>query len=308
MTNMMRVMGLMAAGLLAGCSGQSAKIGSYVASDDDTAFMVQIASIKDGQVSGTVSVVTADNQGKTLAATRPMTGSIEGNALNLSVENGTGLSLVTGAVEGDALRLTFFANGNSSQLTFAKSDAGKFEQLASAKRHRAAEKQQEIETVAAVKDRVEQRGKIQRSIDQMADATFAKAGEVGEKSKKLEVVIAGYRVAHDRAGQMQTAKGRLNTETSDGAYRLSQIEYQMDSLSNDAGGTHSQVQSYMQSLNGYVANTTAQSSQLLAECQENQLLTCSRLSAGLQSLNAQYQQFQRGFEREQFAFRGRRVS
>lgn len=86
------VISLVAIAMLAGCSRGSAKLGSYIASDDDTAFMVQIASIEDGRVSGSVSVVTSDDNGKTTAVTRPMSGTIEGDALNLSVENGTGLS------------------------------------------------------------------------------------------------------------------------------------------------------------------------------------------------------------------------
>ncbi|RJF85542.1 hypothetical protein D3876_16585 [Sphingomonas cavernae] len=281
-------------------------MGSYIASDDDAAFMVQITTIDDGRVNGSVSVVTSDENGKTKAVTRPMSGTIEGNALNLSVENGTGLSLVTGAVEGDNLRLTFFANGNSTQLNFAKRDAGKFEELANAKRHRAAEKQQEIETAAAVQDRVEQRAKIQKSIDRLADAVFTKAQEVQEKSRKMDVVIAGYRTAHDRAGRMQTAKRDMNLGSPESQYRVSQIDYQLDSLSNDVKGMHDQVRNYMQSLNGFMADAASQSPQLFAECQADELLNCSRLSAGLQTLRTRHQQFQAEYQRENAAFSSKR--
>lgn len=213
---------------------------------------------------------------------------------------------MTGAVDGHNLRLTFFGNGSSTQLNFAKSDAGKFEELANTKRYRAAEKQQEIETAAAMKDRIEQRAKIQRSIDRLAEAALAKAQEVQEKAKKIEVVIAGYHVAHERAGKMRNARRRMDTGSSEADYRVSQIDYELNSLSNDMEGMHNQVQNYMQSLDGFMADAASQSLQLLAECQADELLNCSRLSAGLQSLRTRYQQFQVRHQRENAAFKSRR--
>ncbi len=75
----------LAASMLGGCAIASHAEGTYIASDADTAFMVQISSVADGKVTGTASVVTSDSAGKTTAGTRRMTGTIEGNALNLSV-------------------------------------------------------------------------------------------------------------------------------------------------------------------------------------------------------------------------------
>lgn len=293
--------------MLAACSGESAKLGSYITSDDDTAFMVQIASIEDGRVNGSVSMVTADENGKTTAVTRPLTGTIEGKALNLSVENGTGLSLVTGMVQGDNLRLTFFADGNSTQMNLAKSDAGKFEQLANAKRHRAAEKQQGIETAAAMKNRVEQRSKTQKSIDQLADTVFDKTREVQEKSRKIEDVLTGYRAAYDRVSRMQLAKRRQDNGSPEAEYRVTQIDNELDSISNDLEGSHDQVQYEMQSLSDFMSDTTAKSSQILAECVVDQLLNCSRLSVGMQTLRVQYQKYQGNYARENAAFKSRRT-
>ncbi len=291
--------------MLAACSSESAKLGSYIATDDDTAFMVQIASIEDGRVNGSVSMVTADENGKTTAVTRPMSGTIEGKALNLSVENGTGLSLVTGTVQGENLRLTFFADGHSSQLILAKSDAEKFEQLANAKRHRAAEKQQGIETAAAMKDRVEQRSKTQKSIDQLADTVFEKTREAQEKSAKIDNVIAGYRTASDRVTKMHLAKRREDNGSPESEYRVTQIEGDLESISNDLEQSHDQVQDDMQSLSGFMTDTTRKSSQFLAECMVDQLLNCSRLSVGMQTLQVQYQNFQRNYARENAAFKSR---
>lgn len=292
--------------MLVACSSTSGKLGSYIASEDDAAFMVQITSMENGQVKGSMSVVMADESGKTTAATRPMSGTIEGNALNLSVENGTSISLVTGTIEDDGLRLTFFAKGNSSQFKFAKSDASKFDELANATRHRAAQKGQEIESAAATKDRIEQRAKIQKSIDHLADAVFSKTQEVQEKVRKIDVVIAAYGAAHNRARKMQGAKAAIGSASPEAEYRASQIDYQLGSISNDMENMHNQVQNYMQSLDSFMADAASQSPHFLAECQVDELLNCSRLSAGLQSLQNRYQQFRASYDRENTAFKGKR--
>jgi hypothetical protein len=297
---------ILAAGLMAGCSSQPDTMDSYVTSDADGAMMVQFTSVRDGHVSGIVSLVAANKDGKNLAGTRSFSGTIEGKALNLSIENGTGVTMATGTLEGDTLRLTLFGNGNSTRFVLAKSEAEKFNEAANASRVRAAEKRQETESAAALSDRMEQRSKTQRSIDQLADSVFAKAGEVAEKSRKLDVVIAGYQTAKDRTGRMQSAMHNIDAASPEGSYRISQIEYQIDGLASGVENTHSEVQSYMRSLSGFVNDGTLKSSQLQAECQADRLLDCSRLSASMQSLQARYQQFQRDFERENAAFRRQR--
>lgn len=304
MVTRFQIMTLLAAGLLAGCSTQPDAMESYVASDTDGAIMVQFTSVHDGQVSGTISLVAANDEGKNLAGARPFSGTIEGKALNLSIENGTGASMATGTLDGDTLRLTLFGNGNSTQFTLAKSDAEKFNELVSASRIRAAEKRQEAEGIAALKDRMARRSKTQRSIDQLADSVFAKAGEVTEKSRKIDVVIAGYRAARDRTGGMQRARSNIDAESSEGSYRISQIDYEIDSLASDMENTHSDVQVYMRSLGGFVNDTTSKSSQFFAECRADRLLKCSRLSESLQSLQTRYQQFRRDYARENAAYRG----
>ena len=294
-----------AAGLLAACSAQSNPIGSYVASDADAALMVQITSIHDGQVNGIISLVGAADDGKNIAGTRHFTGTIEGKALNLSVENGTGVNLATGELDGDTLTLTLFANGHSSQFSFAKSDAENFARLANASRVRAAEKKQDVESEAALKDRVDQRSKTQRTIDQLADRSFAKADGVSEKTRKIDVVIAGYRTATDRTAKMQSAKRNIDSGSSEGSYRISQIDYRIDSLAGDMKSTHESVQSYLTDLNSFISEAALKSAQFSAECQADRLLNCSRLSAGVQLLQSRYQQFKRAQGRENAAFPGR---
>lgn len=294
------------AGLLAACSSQPAGVGSYVMSDTDTAMMVQITSIEDGRVNGTVSAVVSGEDGKTGAVTRTFSGTLEGKALNLSVENGNGLSLVTGMLEGDKLKLTFFGNGSSNQLIFAKSDASEFDKLVGSTRVRAAEKQQEIETAAAQKERMEQRSKTQKSIDDLADKLFAKAQELQQKTKKLDTVIAGYQSARNRVGKMQVAKRGIDASSYDGSYRVDEINYQIDDLSNDMASVHGDVKSYAETLDGFMSDTASQSPWLISECEADNLLDCSRLSAAAQLLGTRNTEFRAAYTQEKAAFEGKR--
>lgn len=301
----MRIVTVVFAGLLAGCSSQPDAMGSYVTSDGESVMMVRLTSVSDGQVSGTISVVATDEEGKNQAGTRPLYGTIEGNALNLSIEGGNGVAMATGTIEDENLHLTMFGNGGSTRLTLAKSDTEEFNELANTSRVRAVEKRHEIESAAALRGRVEQRSKSQTAIDQFADSTFANASEVLEKSRKIEVVIAGYRAARDRTGRMQNAKRQIDTESYQGSYRVSQIDYQIDSLSSGMETTHAEVQTYMQNLSGLVNEATSKSTQLLAECEADQLLNCARLSESMRLLRTRYQQFRRDYARENAAFAGR---
>lgn len=293
---------IVSAALLAGCSSQPTGVGSYITSDSDTAMMVQIASIEDGRVTGTVSMVKSDKDGTTDAVARPFTGTLENKALNLSLENGRGLSLVTGILDGENLKLTFFGNGNSSQIAFIKKDAGEFDKLVGNTRVRSAEKQQEIEIAAAQKGRMEQRSKTQKSIDGLADRTLAKASELREKTKKLDLVIAGYQSAGSRIGKMQVAKRNLNANSDDAAYRASSIDYDIDGLSDDVAAMHGDVQSYAKNLSSFIAEASSSSASLFVECGADALLDCSRLREAMALVMTRNREFLGALTRENAAF------
>ena len=236
---------------------------------------LQITSIEKGRVNGLVSLVMAGQNGKTTAVTRPLSGTIEGNALNLSIENGTGLSLVTGTIDGENLRLTFFGDGNSKQVNFSKSDATKFAELANDKRQRAAENRQDIENAAAMKYRIEKRTITHKSIDQLSDSINEKSQEVHERSRRISVIIARYRIAGESSQNLRNARQRTNTVSPEGDYRTSEIDYQLDGNSRDVASTHDRVKNYTQSLNDFMAGVAPKPSMHLGKCQTDTLLNCS---------------------------------
>lgn len=274
--------------------------------EDDGATMVQITSIDQGRVTGAMMTVTSDDDGKSKAFKVPLTGTFEGGAFNLSVENGIGVSLVTGVLEGDKLRLTFFGKGESQQVIFVKSDASEFDKQVDASRVRAAQKRQDIEVAAAQQERMEQRSKLQKAIDGFADELLAKAEEVQEKTKRINVVVAGYRATYERVGKMQAAKRGIDANSYDGSYRVIAIDYKIESLSNEIDMMHDSVQSYADSLSRFMAETAAQSPSFIAECEADDLLNCSRFSAASKLLQTRNQEFHTAYSREKAVFEGKR--
>lgn len=300
------VLAICVGGLLSGCNGQPSGVGSYIYSDADTALMMQITSIDAGRIDGSLSIVTANEGGETEAATRPVSGTIEANALNMTVENGTGLSLVTGTMGSDDLRLTFFANGESSQITLKKGDASKFGILANGRRQRAAEKLQEAETAIVSTERIKQRSKIQDLIDQSANSIFDKSRELQEKYKKTEIVMAEYRVGNARMAKMHNAKQTTKNDSVDYSYHNTQLDYQIDSVSNEMKRVHDQVKDYKNNLDLFLTDAVSQTSRLLAECAADKLLNCSRLNSANQDMNVKYQQFKKGYGQENAAYKAKR--
>lgn len=281
------------ASLLSACGSDSDAIGSYVASDDNTALQIQIASVTDGEVKGSISYVGAKADGTNSAVTRPFTGTIDGEAVTLSIENGYTVSLATGSIADEQLTLTMYSNGDSTQIEFTKADANQFNKLANAKRVRAAELKQQGEIAAANKAKVEQREKHQKSINREADSLFSKANEVVEKSRKLKLVVAAYHSSTDQSEKLRLAKANLDTDNPQQAYQVSAIEYELDGLSQDRELVHSEVQAYARELRRFLSESNFTFGQLQAECRADPLLDCSRLSQSMGMLEDRSKSFLR---------------
>lgn len=291
--------------LLAACSTDPAGVGSYVASEQNGAMMVQITAIDAGRVTGSLSMVGANSQGKTSAVTRPLSGTLEGEALNLTIDNASGPSLITGTLDGDALRLTFFGRENSSELVFTRSDAAKFNALVADTRQQAAATKLRLEADAAQQDRITRRAKTQAAIDRDADRLLAKAQELSEKLKRLDVVITQHRALHDRIAKLQAAQRTTDSGTSDGAYRASQITYEISRVQDDMEALHRSVEAYAQSLPDFADDAASLMGERLAECEADKLLDCSRLKSGFKLFHTRYASFGTAHMREQAAFAGK---
>ena len=280
-----------------GCSAQSDIAGSYINSDDNGAAMVQLTSMTDGKVAGTLSVLSVKPDGKIDAVSRPLNGTIENGAVNLTVENGTGISLVTGKVAGDKLFLTFFFHGNSERRMFTKGEASKFDELADKLRVKAASNLESVEVGAAQADRIKQRSKTQGEIDRLADEALSLTEEASSKITKFNQVIAAYKVAAGRRQRMIAAKQSANE------FDAGQIEFQMTGLDSDMKNIHQSVIDYRNKLGNARGRLGTQAMPYRIECQSDQLLSCQRLGDALIAFGKVANDFNKAFQREEAAFK-----
>ena len=281
----------------AGCSSRTDIAGSYINSDDNGAVMVQLTSMTDGKIAGTMSVLSVKPDGKIDAVSRPLNGTIENAAVNLTVENGTGVSLVTGRIAGDRLFLTFFAHGNSEKLMFTKGEASKFDELAAKLRVKAASNIEGVEVGAAQADRIKQRSKTQGEIDRLADEALSLTEEASSKITKFDRVIAAYKIAAGRRQRMIVAKQSANE------FDASQIEFQMTGLDSEMENIHQSVIDYLNKLGNARRRLGAQAMPYRTECQSDKLMSCQRLGDALIASGKVANEFNKAFEREEAAFK-----
>ena len=178
--------------------------------------------------------------------------------------------------------------------------------MANATRHRSAEKQQEIEAAAAMKIRVAEREKIQRTIDQFSASILEKSQEIERAFGRIDIVISSHRRDYDKIGKMRNTKRQINSGSPDDTYRISEIEYEIGSITNDMNMKHNDVINYMDTLDRFTADASSQKLRILSECQADALLNCARMSAGLETLRAGYEQFRNSYRQESLAFQGKR--
>jgi hypothetical protein len=287
---------------LAACSNQSSAIGSYIASDPSAAVMVQITSLEGHNIGGYFSLVSAEEGGKVEAGRRPFSGTIEDGALNLSVENGTGVSLVTGHLDGGNLQLTFFNNGASTKLTFEKSDAAKFDQTATRVREAAAGDLQQMQAVAAAQQNISHRSDQQKSIDRLTSLLEATTTSLAENTRKIPLAIAAYHTAGAKTQTLQQARAGLSAASYDSEYKSSQIEYAIDGMKNQVEQAHANLSQMAETLSRVRQSKHDEADTMFSQCQADSLLNCNGLRVSLSKFDAATAEFQGNFAREQAAF------
>lgn len=298
---------LIAFAALMGCTHQNPLVGSYINTGyDDGALMVQIESVQDNRVNGIVAFVALDANGRVAARRTPLSGTIEGNALNLTIENGMGFGMITGIVVPNGLELTIAANGESVRLLFERKDAAEFDRLVSNLRVQSAQVRQENEVARLEAQRAQRRSQIQRQIDAHSDALLAEAQTITAKVRDVDNVMVGYRRIASRAGQLRTTAQGLDTGSDEGSYRLGDINYRLEGNRDMASAAHDDVQSYWRTIDGRRQANLNRARQFMADCQSDLRLSCSRLSNAVASYGQSISALRTSVDRENAAFAAER--
>ena len=295
------------AATLMGCSHQNPLVGTYISTghDDGTA-MVQIDSVRDNEVRGTFVLVTLAEAGRVDAARRPMSGTIENGALNLTLETGNSLGLITGAVVPNGLELTLMGNGESIRLAFERRNAAEFDRIVSELRVQSAQIRQDNEAAVLETQRTQRRSQIQRQIDTHSDALLADAQTITAKAREVDNVVAGYRRIASRAGQLRAAAQGVDARSDEGSYRLGDINYRREANRDMAATAHGDVQNYWRTIDGRRQANLTRAGQFMADCQSDPRLSCSRLSSAVSSYGQSISALRTAVDRENAAFEAER--
>lgn len=222
--------------IVAGCGRYEGIAGSYIGGDASARMMLQITSVNDHDVRGKLIAVTTDAAGTVTAVNRSLEGTIDNGAVNLNLETGAGLSLLSGKVTADGLELTMFAGDKSQKLAFIRSDPTQFAVLADGVRKSAAQIK-----AASAQESSRQTSLRRTTLDQTRIDVFAvdmavRSDRLAESTLKIGGLINGYRSTASQAARLADQKATLSAATGGGDYRLAQISFQRE-RNSDAAAT-----------------------------------------------------------------------
>lgn len=115
---------------IVGCSKPNAVPSTYIAKGPTFGIMLQLEPDEGNHLNGTISSAEVLPNGKVTAASKPIRGTLGGDAVNFSIINPEGNDPpsvpVSGVRNGHALQLTFFAHGQAKSMTFLPGNAAEY--------------------------------------------------------------------------------------------------------------------------------------------------------------------------------------
>src|SRR3954462_11774563 len=221
--------------LLSGaCTRTSAPAESYIASDDTAAMLLELKPGDGHDVKGTISVVGTDEGGKLKSGTRTLSDTMDGKALNLSVENGNGVTLATGIRTSEGFELTFLNNGTSAKMLFRPQPAEQFPKLVDQFRQHSAEQKQAAQQEALLAVQQRALSVDQDSINRLAADLNAKAQAVADATLRVQAVAQSYAGASAQTARLRTAEAIAFARLGRDDYRVDQISFAREQIGDGA--------------------------------------------------------------------------
>ena len=300
---------LLTAGLLlmAGCAGSSNPTGTYLTSDEAGGVMIQMKSAKDDTVSGTFTAALLDERGDVQAGARSFSGTVEGNALNLNIENGTGVSLASGFTTSDGLELTILSNGKSQKLILTKGTTAEFPKIVANLRTRAAELKQVTEEQALAVVQHKALNSAQDRINSVANSISIKAQTVANGVAQIERIVASYAVAATRTDRLRAAQSVATRKLGSDDYRVDQISFAREQNADAARSDHESVQDALERLDAAVVRHETDATAVRQLCIANSSLNCTVLDSALNTYRRHAQEFRLAAAKERTAFARRKL-
>jgi len=273
----MRVLGfilIVTAATVAGCSNNSGLTGSYIDSDyGDGVMMVQIDSVDNRNVRGTVSLATFGSNGVVQSTRLPISGTIDDKAVNLSIENGTANSMFNGTTTADGLDLTLLSNGGAVRYRFKRADPAEFNKTVESLRAHMVQSQQDALKAQTTARTIQLQGQIDGQVERL----IADASEISGAVRKADKSGNYYQSLATKNDQLRAYQARLGP--NDISARGPQAEAQIAANNAQALSAHTRATMYWQNVQSATDNELKRASELMADCQTDSRLNCSRLTS-----------------------------
>jgi hypothetical protein len=105
--------------------------GTYVAHDARSAAMLQLTQTDNGQITGVVSIVEINSEGKIDSRQRSVNGALDNGQIMLSFSSGLNTTALAGTVNGNSIALQHVdPQGGVDSLVFARASAAQFKTYA----------------------------------------------------------------------------------------------------------------------------------------------------------------------------------
>ena len=299
-----KLVGMLLVGCIAlsGCGRDSGVVGSYIGGDSTGRLMLQISSANEHEIKGKLIAVSTDDAGSVTAVDRSLEGTIDGEAVNLNVETGSGLSLLTGKTTDQGLELTAFAGGKSQKLTFKRSDPTEFASLVDSVRRRAAEIKLASAKDAANRDQMRRDSADQDRISAFATAISSKADHLSDTVGRIDNLIAAYRSTSSQAARLGNERAKIVAIGGTDDVRADQISFARERNSDAAQTQHEMVLDGLKSVNEAAARNEAEASAIAVGCQSNSNVDCRGVFSAMALYRSRVAAFRDAAAREQTAY------
>jgi len=264
--------------------------------------MVQIDSVDHRDVHGTISIATFGDNGTVSSRRVPISGTIEGQALDLTVENGTGMNMLNGSVVPDGLDLTMMGNGGSARFLFKRKDAAEFNRVIASLRTQSAKALQDKQEVVLQDQQMARGLQVQTQINAHTDRLLSDAETINAKARQLDNAIAYYHRISARNGQLRTMAARLDSSSDANSDRLGDISSRVDGNRNLASSAHGQIQDLWRNIEGQSDASLTRANQFMSECQSNPRLKCDELQTAVSAYSSSVTALEAAAARESAAY------
>ncbi|HEY1604501.1 MAG TPA: hypothetical protein VGF77_02775 [Allosphingosinicella sp.] len=279
---------------------------SYIASDDTAAMLLEMKPGEGHEVKGTLSVVGTEAGGKLTSGSRTFSGTIDGKAVNLSLENGTGITLATGVMTGDGLELTFLNNGVSAKMLFKPEPAEQFPKLVDQFRRRSAEQKQAVQQDALLAIQQKALSADQDGINRIAADLNAKAQAVADAATQVRAVAQSYAAMTVQTARLRTAEASAAQRLGPDDYRVGQFTLAREQMGDRAKNNHQAVFDLMARAREATARHEADVAGADQLCRAKSALDCSGVDSAILSYRRNVAELFEAARSEAAAFAQRR--